>query len=292
VKQAAFAFAVVGLFMGQSAFAADMPVKARPAPPPAVANWTGWYAGVHIGGSFGDSDLSTFNPIAPGFVCAGAPGAAVQNLTGPFDLSMQCNNGASFIGGGQIGYTHQFGAMVLGIEADGSWRRITERSFKQFGNTPTAGSPMGSVAGDTTYLRTEQDELGTIRGRIGYAPSNWMVYATGGFAAGHVRHSYTEVLNGAACVVPGGATCRNISGSGTQTGWTAGAGAEMLLGNNWSVAVEYLYVDLGTTTLTLAALGPAGAGQFFFNPGTATFEDRSHIARIKLNYRWSGLVLR
>lgn len=182
--------------------------------------------------------------------------------------------------------------MVLGIEADGSWRRITERAFKQFGATPTAGAPFGSVLGDTAYLRTEQEGLGTVRGRIGYAPSNWMIYATGGLAVGRVSHSYTEVLTGAACVTPGGATCRTISDSDTQTGWTAGAGAEMMLGNNWSAAVEYLYVDLGTTTLTLAPLGPAGAGQFFFNPGAATFEDRSHIARVKLNYRWNGLALR
>jgi len=46
---AAFSFAASGL-----AFAADMPVKAPPAPPPTpVYNWTGWYVGVNAGASFG-----------------------------------------------------------------------------------------------------------------------------------------------------------------------------------------------------------------------------------------------
>jgi len=37
---------------GGSAFAADMPVKARPAPPP-VYTWTGCYLGANAGGIFG-----------------------------------------------------------------------------------------------------------------------------------------------------------------------------------------------------------------------------------------------
>jgi outer membrane immunogenic protein len=280
VSVVGIAVSVLGLVVSQSAFAADMPVKAPPAPMAVVSNWTGFYIGANFGGSVGDSELSTFNPISPGFACSLAPGAALQSTAGPFNLAQNCNDTRSVVGGGQIGYNQQFGSMVLGVEADGNWRHVTERAFKQFGNTPTAGAPMGSVAGDTSYLRSIQDEFGTVRARVGYAQSNWMVYGTGGLAVGQVRHAFTEVLNGGVCLAAPSAVCRNISDSGTQTGWTAGAG-------NWSVGVEYLYIDLGRTTLTLAP-----AGGFFTPTDTATFDDRSHIARLKLNYRWGGLAQR
>jgi outer membrane immunogenic protein len=48
---AAFSFATGGF-----AFAADMAVKAPPAPAAApVYNWTGWYVGVNAGASFGSA---------------------------------------------------------------------------------------------------------------------------------------------------------------------------------------------------------------------------------------------
>jgi len=37
-----------------------------------------------------------------------------------------------------------------------------------------------------------------------------------------------------------------VSGSNTEDGWTAGAGIEYAISNNWSVKVEYLYYELGT----------------------------------------------
>ena len=48
---AAFAFGA-----GQTASAADLPVKAQPVP--VATGWTGWYAGVNLGGIFGDSQGS------------------------------------------------------------------------------------------------------------------------------------------------------------------------------------------------------------------------------------------
>jgi outer membrane immunogenic protein len=146
---------------------------------------------------------------------------------------------------------------------------------------------MGGVANDTAYFKSEQGALGTLRGRIGYAPSNWLLYVTGGLAVGNTKHSVTEVLDpGNTCVVISGSTCRSGSNDSTKTGWTVGAGAEWAFAQAWSLGVEYLYVDLGSSTVSLAPLGPAGAGQYFFNTSTATFNDRSHIARLKLNYRW------
>ena len=66
-----------------------------------------------------------------------------------------------------------------------------------------------------------------------------------------------------------------------------------MFARNWSVGAEYLYVDLGTTTLTLAPVagGVIGVTNFFFNSSTASFDDRQHVARVKLNYHFGGPVV-
>src|SRR5262249_44091310 len=122
---AALSFAASG-----SAFAADMAVKAPPAPPPApVYNWTGWYAGVNAGASFGSvkTDLNVapifatglFNTIAPI-----TPGFGFSNREYP----------DGFIGGTQIGYNWQYSPLiVVGLEADfqGALERDTNNLSSQ-----------------------------------------------------------------------------------------------------------------------------------------------------------------
>lgn len=44
-----------------------------------------------------------------------------------------------------------------------------------------------------------------------------------------------------------------------RAGWTAGGGGEVFVAPNWTVFVEYLYVDFGTFSNTFNSLG-------FFGP--------------------------
>jgi outer membrane immunogenic protein len=281
--------------VGGPAFAADMPVKAPIQAPLPVATWTGFYVGGNVGGSWDNRHLNYSDPFTTAAVnsasCgvpAGVTAVPVLNANNPFDLSTSCSRDNSFLGGGQIGYNWQSGAIVYGIEADGQWRRLERHSFIEFGSNPTTGSPFGAVATDTAYFRSEQNSLGTVRGRLGYAPSNWLLYITGGLAVGGVKHSVTEVLSpGTTCITPAGNTCRTVADSKTAFGWTIGAGTEVMFGQ-WSLGLEYLYVDLGRDTLSLASLGPASGTNFFFVTDTARFDDRSHIARVKLNYHFGA----
>jgi outer membrane immunogenic protein len=278
------------------ALAADMAPKYTKAPmvaPVEIYNWTGFYIGANVGGAWSDNSRTYTMPFtgpANVFANCGAPaGGVFPVLVGanPFDLSTGCGRPSSVIGGGQIGYNWQAGTWVFGVEADGSWQQLIQHSFTLFGSNPAAGAPMGSVAGDTAYFRSEQGALGTFRGRVGYSPGSWLVYATGGLAVGNVKHSFTEVLSpGVACPVAPSGGCRTTNDDTTKAGWTVGAGVEWMFAPNWSVGAEYLYVDLGKTTLTLAP-----AGGFFFNTSTATFQDREHIARVKVNYHFGGPVV-
>jgi opacity protein-like surface antigen len=62
MKRLATAIATVAL-IATPAFAADVAVKAPPPTPAAVYNWTGWYAGVNAGASFGN--VKTDFNVAP-----------------------------------------------------------------------------------------------------------------------------------------------------------------------------------------------------------------------------------
>src|ERR1700760_3833959 len=109
VATAAAAFAFGAL---QTASAADLAVKA---PPPVVAGWTGWYAGVNLGGGFCDfrdrlSPTGCF--IDPAVLCGGALATnALRTDTGHLHDS-------GFTGGGQVGYNWQTGVFVYGLETD------------------------------------------------------------------------------------------------------------------------------------------------------------------------------
>jgi outer membrane immunogenic protein len=291
---AAAAFVALG---SAGALAADMApryTKAPAAEPVASYNWSGFYIGGNVGGAWSDNSRSYAMPFTtPGNIfadCSSPTGVAPLVISGannPFDISSSCGRQSNVIGGGQIGYNWQTGTWLFGVEGDGAWQKLIERSYIRFGNNPAAGLPLGSVATDTSYFKSEQGALGTFRGRIGYTPGSWLLYATGGLAVGNVKHSVVEVLAPGTTCVTQGAGCQFGTSDSTRVGWTVGAGAEWMFARNWSIGAEYLYVDLGRTTINLVPQGFAN----FQNPSSTTFEDREHVVRLKLNYHFNGPVV-
>ncbi|MEZ5842438.1 MAG: porin family protein [Hyphomicrobiaceae bacterium] len=154
--------------------------------------------------------------------------------TGRFDTD-------GYVAGGQIGYNLQVGSLVYGLEADISATDISGTSFTN------------CAVGCTSSL----DYLGTIRARLGVDMGGVMPYITGGFAYGDA----TAATNGLAAATD------------TLTGWTAGAGVEMKLSQNWSIRGEYLYVDLGHLNVPTPA------------PTRADF-DEIHVIRGGLNFKF------
>jgi outer membrane immunogenic protein len=129
------------------------------------------------------------------------------------------NNGANpsgVLGGLQAGYNWQSGALVLGIEGD-----------------------LQLNAADDTFAawKFSNPWFGTVRGRVGYAFNNILLYGTGGLAFGTLK-----------------AESGGFSESHTSAGWTAGVGAEYAINQNWSAKIEYLYVDLSEKNFLLTGL--------------------------------------
>jgi outer membrane immunogenic protein len=244
----------------QLASAADLPAKAYTKAPAMVAayNWTGWYAGVNAGYGW-DSRAVDFsgNPATAGFFAANE-----------FPTSL-ASNAKGFVGGAQIGYNWQMGGFVTGLEADIQGSGI--KSSETLAPTPTGG-----FAVFNTTAEKKNTWFGTVRARIGLPVDNWLFYATGGFAYGNTSVSFNTVPAAFACSAL--FTCANGSSSGTSTGWTGGLGVEAGLAGNMTLRAEYLYVDLGSRSVTAVSTAPG----FSF---TASSRFRENIARVALNFR-------
>jgi len=241
MKKLVFIAATLAASLATPAFAADMPVKAPP-PAPVVAPplWTGFYAGLNLGYSWGKADSS-----------------ATLNGAQIFSDSLDVNG---VIGGGQLGYNWQTGNVVLGIEAD-------IQASGQKGDKSAAFSflvPGIGTASETTSYENKLTYLGTVRGRLGYAFDSWLLYVTGGWAYGH------ETLDATAAVTLNAVTgTAAVSYSTNRSGWTVGGGVEMALNRNWSWKAEYLYVDLGDWNI--ASSSPLGASVETINLRTTFF---------------------
>ena len=249
------------------AAAADMPVKApvMKAPPVALYDWSGFYLGVHAGYGWGDphSHIDWNDTVfAGGPVPPAIPADYTKRMRG-------------FIGGGQIGWNHQTGILVVGAEADLSYTDIQGDVSVQ--------SLLANFGG-ASFQYSESQRLrwfGTARGRIGFTPaSNWLIYATGGLAFGKVNaDTHLTFIDNTGVV-----TVQYIgAGSTTKTGWTAGGGVETVLLGNWTGKLEYLYYDLGAVRVS-GIRTPVLPNLFTVNDQDV----RGHIVRIGVNYRFGA----
>ena len=245
-------------FLAAPALAADLPARTpAPAPQtftaPPVFTWTGFYAGVNVGWTQHEASVRN-----RGFT--GTGGAGSYN---PFS-----SKNSGFIGGFQVGYNQQFDMFVAGLEADLSYlgnRRTT-------GSAAVAGLAGNGITGVQGSSRL--DWLGTVRARAGVAVDQVFIYGTGGLAFGNPDNRLT--VTG-----PGGAITHQGSKSDTRVGWTLGAGAEFAVMDNLTFRAEYLYYDLGRSTV-VANPRPGFAG----TANSARFENTGHIVRAGMNYRF------
>jgi outer membrane immunogenic protein len=257
-------------FVAGPAFAADIvPARVYKAPQPVYLGWTGFYVGVN-GGWYGSTD-NTITNVGTDTSIAGL-GSALRLGLIPGAVSLSHNG---FIGGGQIGYNRQVNpAWVVGIEAD--FDGVTGGKSSVASSSP--GSPI--IVPTTSLFGRELDDIGTVRGRIGYLSSPGLLwYATGGLAYGQIKIGSAWICP--ACTPPANQINQT---SNTSVGWTVGAGLEWQFMPRWSVKLEYLYVDLGSLSGTIAYNYTFVTGQT--STMTSRVNERDNIVRVGLNYKF------
>ena len=188
-------------------------------PATSASPWTGAYAGVNAGGGFG----------------------RVTDPDAGSDSEVIKTSGA--LGGLQVGYNHQVGNYVVGLEADYAMAKVKGHLFQSVTGVPVAGF---GVSGNNT-IESRLDAFGTIRMRAGIAMNSALLFATGGYAYG--RNKLTDSVSVTVTSAMGsGSGAAFYSNSQWMSGWTLGGGVEYAFTPNISGKLEYLYADLGKAT--------------------------------------------
>jgi outer membrane immunogenic protein len=274
----AILFAALALGTAAPAFAADLPVKARPVPVVAAWDWNGFYLGVNGGYSWGRSRTSVDYFTIPGGVPIVPPPGSITS--GSFDLK-----GGIF--GGQAGYNWAGNGWLWGFETDLQWSGEKGGATFTCAATIIGGAclpgltflPPG-VTGTTLAFEQQINWFGTLRGRAGWLVTpSVLLYATGGLAYGGIKSSAAIAgFNPNGVLVTAAA-----SNTRTRAGWTIGGGIEGHLGGNWTGKLEYLYIDFGTVTnqVNLLTFGAFGIGTNVSSRVT------DNVFRAGINYHFS-----
>ena len=195
---------------GPAIISGPSPLSSAPA-----SNWSGFYLGANAGGGMSYVGTQTLAEI-------------VDQRFVATKLNMD-RKGA--MGGLQAGFALQSGAIVYGLEGD--------IGFGALRGTLNVTASDGSAS---VNMKSSITSLGTVRGRVGYAFDNILLYGTGGFAT--VYHEGKAVATTATGVVTAGALREWVPG------WTLGVGSEYAISSNVSLKLEYLYARMSNKVLT------------------------------------------
>jgi len=263
--------AVVALNASGPALAADMPVKARPAPPPAVYSWTGCYGGGFVGYGWGKSQHrapqeNLFLFQNPAELDVDTHRHFVGDITPSFDM-----NGA--LGGFNVGCQYQFGWWLIGVEGD--WA-ATNKDGQAFNNVLGFAfpNPPGVPLLRSFVSQTTERWMSTARLRLGWAADKWLFFITGGAAWSGVDVTVWDPF----------APATTAHHKRTLTGWTAGAGWEYALGYGWSWKSEFLYIDYGWTRFFDPADACSPGCDAFLHPREVSL--KNYVFRTGLNWRF------
>jgi outer membrane immunogenic protein len=172
-----------------------------------------------------------------------------------------------FVGGGQFGRDYEFApGWVAGVEGRAAWSSLKNSHASRIINRNT-GITIPS------QLTLSNDLLVSATARLGYSfADRWLVFVRGGAA-------WTQEKMDDALTTPGGIAV-DPSATNTRTGWTAGTGVEYAFSQNWSVRLEYNYLDFGShgTRVTSAT------NNTFVN--VTSLDDKIHELVIGLNYHF------
>jgi len=286
---------------------AAMPVnKAQPVVI-ATAPWSGFYAGLGVGTRSAVVDSSVTNAdrfgqnilVPPGCVGVGSANSGIPCPGGePLDNT-------AFRLSPYVGFNWQFAPKWLtGLEADFGWAKASRTLSGMY--YPGSSTFLMPGSGDFS-VKTSWDA--SIRARLGFLVTPaFQVYATGGPAWIHLAQtsncpntpfffcgtSSLPVGNNSIIVFQTNGPA-SITDSTTRLGWTAGAGAEVMLGGNWIARAEYRYADFGTWSPTdvRSCINPGTVGCNLGAPVqtvTDAVHVRMHTATFGLAYKfdWGG----
>lgn len=174
--------------------------------------------------------------------------------------------------GGRIGYDMRMGDFVVGALIEGSGNDILDGT-SGYSSTPA-------------FYETQRGIDYTIaaRARVGYTPGGGaLFYGTGGIATAKVNHSF-RTSNSAN-------TFTEVNGDKMVWGWQAGGGAEVMLTDNLSLGLEYLFNRFKDDKYYVQVSGGSATNPFVVSGNNVRFQPSSenftyHSVRASLSLQF------
>lgn len=216
-------------------------------------NWTGFYAGIHGGGAWGDVD-------------ADGPGILTTTrgvFNGTANASVDVDGG---IYGGHIGYNHQFGNIVAGGEV-----------------SYTHGAVKGSVLPlGTNHLNDENtsfevNSLFQAVFRLGYAFDKALVYGKIGYANARVEIDSIDTDG----------SPNTFAGDQRQGGLVLGAGLDYEIFKNVLIGIDYSYINLKSEQHVMDFFN-VDFGRVVGDVALSDVDPDIHAVTARLTYRFGG----
>lgn len=233
------------VFAAQSGNAADFGEA------PTTYDWSGFYAGAHVGGTVSNSEWGGGPPEAFGII-------------GPFGTDYTYN---SLLGGGQLGVDFQSNSLVYGIRA--------EISGAAFGGADTCNElDPPPTPGALLRCGDNPNWMASVAGRVGYAYDTTLLYVLGGVS--WLNADY-RVGRGEDFAFWAGSEYAEE----TTIGWAVGLGVEHAFASNWSIFFEGRYQRFEADDVVLECCGG-------FEDAPVDIDHNIGTLKVGLNYRFGG----
>jgi len=250
-----------------AALAASQAIAADITDEPVVFDWSGPYVGLTAGWAWTKADGSVSAPIEN---LNDEAAAVIENF---WDDDIKADG---FTGGATLGFNHQMGSLVLGVEGDLSFLDHDETRDSE---ALLQGQPITLLG----HEKLEADLFATLRLRAGLALDQTLVFVTGGaaYTDAKVKRELQWDFGDGCPASGGGFEICHKGDAEFDWGWTIGAGVEHAFDDNWSVKLEYLYADFGNQDFNTT--NPTFPPQVFGH----SFDLDMHIVRAGLNLRFN-----
>jgi len=272
--------AVVGsaaAFVIGPALAAELPLKAPPAPAP-VVTWTGGYLGVGIGGEWGSTRWTTTcfaDQSDPTVLGSCADPAVLIDGSSPYTFKTTSLRENMY-----GGFNLQTNNWVWGMEVEFGYSS-GHRTIAGIPGCIAGGLAAGCIGnGESTVVRLDYD--GSMRARAGYVVTpNLLAYGTTGLAFQTFRSTVNCFADVSLVCATGYLSTANAHS--TMFGWTGGGGLEWRY-RQYIFRGEYRYSDYGHTDVS------------YFQPDSslsqgihARLHTTTNIAYFGMSYLWGPL---
>ena len=286
-----FSYIITGLVLTTgSAFASD-PVA------DSSSEWSGFYVGVHAGYGFGDVEHSRSLCESP--ECDQDRGVLNDDFIDlhsddfrDFEVGgSQSGDLSGYLGGVQAGANFVMGGgFLIGAEASFSLAALSSTLNSTEADWDVDLNRRQHAEFDL-QMRDELSNVGLFEAKLGYAHDAFAFYVKGGLAMGQLN-SDLNMRGDDGCEFPCPESDFTLKDSvdSWRTGWTVGAGLDVMVVEQTSVGFSYNYIDYGS--MHEASVGEAvdavdnGAYSGLEGVVEQDIELQQHMMKVNLNYHF------